>query len=175
MFLEIVIKTAIVHTLTYFVVGVTAFTVFNYAATLAHPANNMKPPDDPLVRAATLFQPIRGIIFGVILYLLRGVVFFGGWSGWLIVWIMFVGIGIIGTFAPTRSSIEGFIFLKSSEGTNWGGLVEILLQSLLLSFVTWYWVVHPEDVWLSWVLGILFVLTISASTFGLLETLKKRL
>jgi len=167
MFLEIVIKTAIVHTLTYFVVGATAFTVFNYRATLEHPANNMRTADDPLVRAGVLFQPLRGIIFGVVLYFLRSVVFSAGWSGWLVAWAVFVGVGIIGTFAPAGGSVEGFIYLKSGGRSNWGGLVEICTQSFLLSFITWYWVVNPST-WLSSVLGVLFAAAILFPVFGLL-------
>ena len=58
MFLQIIFETAIFHTITYFGVGFSAFTIFNYSATLSHAKSNMQPAKDPLVRAGVLFQPI---------------------------------------------------------------------------------------------------------------------
>ena len=168
---EILLKTAIVHTLTYFIVGATAFFVFNYKATLEHPANNMRSATDPLVRAGVLFQPLRGILFGIVFYLLRDVLFFRP-NGWFVMWIMLVAVGILSTFAPAASSIEGFIYLKSSEGVNWGGLVEILIQSFSLSIISFYWIIHPKLTWLTWLLGILFIVAMALSTLGLLVNRK---
>jgi len=49
-----------------------------------------------------------------------------------------------------------------------GGLVEVLVQSLLLSVILFYWVNHPEKRWLSWVLGVLFVIGILLPALGLI-------
>jgi hypothetical protein len=170
MFWEIIVKTIVVHTLTYFGVGATAFAVFNYTSTLAHPANNMKPSTDPLVRAGVLFQPIRGFLFGIVFYLLRDVLLLQA-NGWFIIWIMLVIVGVLSTFAPAASSIEGLIYLKS-EGKNWGGLVEILSQSFLLSIIVYYWINHPELFWLTWLLGILFIFSILLPVLGLVSSRK---
>lgn len=170
----IIIKTAVVHTLTYFLVGVSAFTLFKYAAALSRSDNNFRPATDPLVRAGILFQPIRGILFGIVFYLLRDVLF--QTNGWLIIWIMLVIVGILSTFAPAGFSIEGFIYLKQVSITKWGGLVEILTQSFLLSVITYYWVNHPENILLNWLLGILFVIALLLPLVGLLagETIRPR-
>ena len=167
MFWDIVIKTVIVHTVTYFLVGLSAFTLFKYAATLAHPKSYMRPATDPLVWAGVLFQPIRGILFGIVFYLLRDVLFQPA-NGWLIIWIMLVVVGIFSTFAPAASSIEGFIYMKSGLGRNWGGLVEILTQSFLLSILTYYWVNHPENGLLNWIFGVLFGVAILIPVLGFL-------
>ena len=167
-FWEIIIKTTLVHTLTYFVVGLAAFYLFNYKATLQHPANNMKSATDPMVRAGVLFQPLRGILFGVVFYLLRDILFSRP-DGWLVIWVTLVVVGIFSTFAPAGSSIEGFIYLKSGGGVNRGGLVEILIQSLLLSTMTYYWITHPELTWLTWLFGVSFVVAMAVPTFGLLK------
>jgi len=171
-FLTIVLKTTVVHTLTYFLVGFIAFTLFNYTATLSHPDNNFRPATDPLVRAGVLFQPIRGILFGVVFYLLRGVVF--QTNGWLILWATLVIVGILSTFAPAGYSIEGLIYLKRGSGANPGGLVEILLQSFLLSVTTYYWVTHPGIVWLNWLIGILFVIALLLPVLGLVAGRKDK-
>jgi hypothetical protein len=167
MFWNIVIKTAVVHTFTYFLVGFTAFTIFKYATSLSHPKSYMRPATDPLVRAGVFFQPIRGVLFGLVFYLLK-VVLFQAANGWLIMWVMLVVVGILSTFAPAASSIEGFVYMKPGLGTNWGGMVEVLTQSLLLSIITCFWVNHPEIALLNWVLGTLFAISILLPLLGLL-------
>jgi hypothetical protein len=172
MFWEIIIKTAIVHTFTYFLVGFSAFTLFRYASTtLSHPRSNMRPATDLRVRAGVLFQPIRGILFGFVFFLLKDIVFQQA-NGWLILWLMLVIVGILSTFAPAASSIEGVIYLKSGIGTNWGGLVEILIQSFLLSVITFYWVNHADLAILNWVCGIVFAAAILFTCLGLFAAQK---
>lgn len=167
MFWEIIIKTAMVHTLTYFIVGFTAFKVFNYTATLSDAKSNMRPANDILVRAGVLFQPIRGVFFGIVIFLLRDILIIQS-NGWFVTWIMFVIVGILGTFAPAASSLEGLIYLKSGIGTNWGGLIEILTQSFLLSLITFIWINNPNLLWLNWVIGISFLLSLLLPALGLL-------
>jgi hypothetical protein len=41
----------------------------------------------------------------------------------------------------------------------------------LLAFLTHYWVNHPENKWLAWVMGILFVIVVLMSLLGLLSAL----
>ena len=63
-----VAKTIVVHTVTYFIVGVIVFNLFDYPARFAEPgvSSLMRPTDDPLVTAGVLFQPIRGILVGIV-------------------------------------------------------------------------------------------------------------
>ena len=69
----------------------------------------MRQTNDPWVMVGPLFQPIRGILFGIVFYLLREP-FFGKKNGWLVMWTVLVAVGIIGTFGPTPGSIEGMIY-----------------------------------------------------------------
>jgi len=165
----IIAKTAVVHTLTYFAVGLIAFSLFNYSARFADPALSslMRQTDDPLVQAGVLFQPIRGVLFGLVFYLLRDVLFRQK-NGWLITWITLVVIGIISTFGTAPGSIEGLIYTRLAFMGLWGGLVEVLSQSFLLSVLIYYWVNHPEKRWLNWVLGILFLIALILPALGLL-------
>lgn len=165
---EILAKTVVAHTLTYFLVGAVAFRIFNYRATLADPGSNFRSADDVLVRAGVLFQPIRGVLFGVVFYLLRGVLFAQP-NGWLVMWIMLVLVGILSTFATAPGSVEGFIYTTATSRENWGGSIEVLVQSLLLSVVTFYWVTNPEAEWVTWLLTGLFVLALVATALGLLS------
>jgi hypothetical protein len=127
----------------------------------------MRQTDDPLVQAGVLFQPIRGVLFGLVFYLLRNVLFRQK-NGWLITWITLVVVGILSTFAPASGSIEGLIYTRPAFMSLWGGLVEILSQSFLLSVLIYYWVNHPEKRWLNWVLGILFFIALILPVLGLL-------
>jgi hypothetical protein len=168
-FWGITLRTIIVHTITYFFVGFLAFVFFDYRTRFADPALSsfLRQTDDPLVAAGPLFQPIRGLLFGFVFYLLREVLF-GKEKGWLVMWVALVVIGIISTFGPAPGSIEGLIYTRVSFMALWGGLVEVLSQSFLLSAITYYWVNHPEKRWLNWVLGVLFLIVLLLPALGLL-------
>jgi hypothetical protein len=168
-FTSITLKTTTVHTFTYFIVGLIAYSLFDYSSSFADPALStlMRQTDDPIVQAGVLFQPIRGILFGLVFYLLRDVLFRQK-NGWLITWITLVVIGIYSTFGTAPGSIEGLIYTKVSFESLWGGGFEVLSQSLLLSVLTFYWVNHPEKKWLNWLFGILFFIAIILPALGLL-------
>lgn len=169
-FLSIAIPTVLVHTVTYTLVGILAMTVFRYTGAIRDDPlrrATLRDTDDPRVMAGPLVQPLRGFLFAVVLYLLRDAVFAPG--GWLVMWAVFLGVGVFGTFAPASASIEGWIYLKPSPThALWGGLVEILAQSLLLSVLTFLWVTHPEVGWIAWTFGSLFALALVLPGLGLL-------
>ena len=70
---EIVIKTAVVHTVTYFIVGLLAFVAFDYRHLYAgtNLALFMRQTNERRVMAGPLFQPIRGLLFGIVFSNLR--------------------------------------------------------------------------------------------------------
>jgi hypothetical protein len=165
----LVARTAVVHTLTYFAVGLLAFTVFDYSRRFAEPGlrEYMRQTDHPLVMAGVLFQPIRGALFGIVFYLLRDVLFRR--RGWWVTWVSLVVIGIVSPFGPAPGSIEGLIYTKVSIGALWGGLVEVVVQSFLLSTLLFYWVNHPRKRWLSGLLIVLFIVALALPALGLLS------
>jgi len=173
MFWTIITKTIMVHTLTYFAIGLIAFKLFDYTAALADPNLNMRPTTHPLVRAGVLFQPVRGFLFGIVFYLLRNILFLQT-NGWLIMWVMLIVVGILSTFAPASASIEGFIYTKSKFGKSSFGLLEILAQSFLLSLLTYYWVNHPDYTWLTWLISVLFIVALALPVLGLLASRANR-
>jgi hypothetical protein len=153
----LMLKTVVVHTITYFVAGILAYTIGGYAKTFSQPPLSylMRPTSDPLVMAGPLFQPVRGIIFASALYPLRNVLF-AERRGWLKLWWLLLALGVLATFGPAPGSVEGMIYTIIPPLTQIRGLWEVLLQSLLLSFVLFYWVNHPEKRWLNWAFGIVF-------------------
>jgi hypothetical protein len=167
--IEVILKTIVTHTVTYFIMGLIASTVLEYGRLYAETSLNllMRQISDPLVMAGPLFQPIRGALFGVVFFLLRDTLF-GRKNGWLVTWITLVVIGILSPFGPSPGSIEGMIYTTLPMELHLTGLPEVLLQALILAALLYYWVNHPEKKWLNWVMGIVFVLMLLLPTLGLL-------
>ena len=164
------LRTIATHTVTYFIVGLVAFTVFNYAEAIAQPEVRtwMRQTNDPIVALGPAFQPIRGILFALAFYPLREILFKKK-KGWFIMWWLLVSLGILSTFGPAPSSVEGMIYMSVPIHEQLsGGTLEILTQSFLFSALLYYWVNHPEKRWMNWLLGILLVLVVFMSLMGYL-------
>jgi hypothetical protein len=158
------IKTVVVHTVTYFAAGILAFTLGDYEKTFSEPPLSyfMR----PWIMAGPLFQPIRGLVFALAFYPLRDVLFDRP-RGWLILWWLLVALGVLSTFGPAPGSIEGLIYTIVPPVSQVLGLWEVLLQSLMFSFVLVYWVHHPSARWLNWTLGMVFFLVMTLPLLGL--------
>ncbi len=167
----IAVKTTVVHTLTYFVAGALAYSLFDYKTLWDEPAFNvyMRDLDDPVLKAGPLFQPIRGILLGVLFYMLRRE-FFEGEYGWFKMWATMVVLGMFCTFGPASGSIEGLIYSTVPWNIQFGGgSIEVLAQALSLSAILFYWVRSPEKWWLTWGLAALFGIVIVFSILGLVR------
>jgi hypothetical protein len=160
-------RAVVVHTVTYFVIGVIAFFALNYTERFVDPATAgyMRPTSHRLVMAGPLFQPIRGLLFAVVFYLLRDV-FFARKRGWIVMWVVLVVLGIVSPFGPSPSSIEGMIYTTWPLWFHIAGMWETLLQSLMLSYLLFRWVNSPGK-WLPRILLVIFVLVLAMSAMGL--------
>jgi len=157
-FSSLAVKTAVTHTVTYFVAGILAYNLMDYAKSFSEPPLSylMRPTSDPMVMLGPLFQPVRGILFALAIYPLRSVLFGRRW-GWLILWWLLVSIGILSTFGPAPGSVEGLLYTIIPPLSQLLGLWETVLQALLLSIILCYWVNNPRK-WLGWTLGIVFLI-----------------
>jgi hypothetical protein len=166
---RLMLQTVVVHTTTYFVVGVLAYTLGDYEKAHTQPPLSyfMRPTTDPLVMAGPLLQPIRGIIFASALYPLRHVLFEAR-RGWLILWWLLVALGILSTFGAAPGSVEGLIYTIISPRAQIFGLWEVLVQSLFFSVILVYWVHHPGKRWLNGMLGVAFAVVLILPLLGLL-------
>lgn len=168
--LPVVIKTIVTHSITYFIVGWLASSILDYAGWYAASFSSMmRPLTDPVLMLAPMFQPLRGILFGLAFYLLREPLF-NRKNGWLVMWAVLVVFGILGTFGPTPGSLEGMFFTVFPLADHLRGLPEVLLQALLLSAILFYWVNHPEKRWLTWGLAIVFVIFMAFPILGIWAT-----
>ena len=168
-FFQLTLKTTVVHTVTYSVVGILAFWLLDYRSLFAETKLSllMRQTDDPWVMAGPLFQPIRGFLFGVVFFLLRDVLFTKR-NGWLVMWSVLMILGFFSTFGPTPGSIEGFVYTTIPPWLHAMCAPEILLQSLLLSLLVYFWVKHSEQIWIRWSLGIPFLVLLALPALGLL-------
>ena len=166
-FVSLAAKTAVCHTLTYFLMGVLASHFLNYAESMARPDSGMRHMTDPLVIAGGLFQPLRGLVFALVFYPLRGCLF-GKKNGWLLMAWILIAVGILSAFGPAPGSIEGMIYTTIPIRQQLTGWLEIVPQAILLSALLCYWVNHSEKKWLNWLLGILFFVAMTLPVLGLL-------
>ena len=168
-FTKLALKTIVVHTVTYFVCGLLAYTLLDYDRHFADPNVRilMRQTNEPIVMAGPLFQPIRGLLFAIAFFPLRSVLF-GQKHGWLPMWLMLVMVGILSTFGPSPGSVEGMIYTVFPIRLQLFGMLEVLAQSLLLSVILCHWVNHPQKQWLHWLLASAFCLVLVLSALGLL-------
>jgi len=161
------IKTIVVHTVTYFIMGLLAITFLEYRTAFAESITGayMRQVNEPIVALGPALQFIRGILFAMAFYPLREILF-GRKNGWLITWLLLVSLGILSTFGAAPGSVEGLLYTKMPVGLQISGWLEIIPQALLLSAILYYWVNHPEKKWITWILGIACVLVIIFSILG---------
>lgn len=166
-FLPLAARTAVSHTVTYFIMGLLAAHFLNYAAVFSNPNSGLRPITSPWIMAGPLLQPLRGLIFALVFYPLRESLF-GRKHGWLIMGWMLIAVGILSTFAAASGSIEGMIYTTRPIAQQVRGWLEIVPQALLLSALLCYWVNHSQKKWLNRSLGIVFFLMMAMPVLGLL-------
>ncbi len=168
---SLTVKAIVVHTVTYFLMGILAATLLNYAERFARPEMVcwMRPTTDPMVMAGVLFQPLRGIVFALVFFPLREQLF-AKRKGWLLMWWLLVALGILAPFGPTPGSIEGLVYTVIPWTDQLLGWLEVVPQALLLSLGLWLWVRDARNRWLNWSLGIAFVIVMLLPLLGLWVT-----
>jgi len=171
-FSSIAFKTTLVHTVTYFVIGLLSFLFLDYSARYADPtvALALRQTDHPMVAAGPLFQVLRGFLFGIAFYALRDLIF-AKQRGWLTLWLVLLIVGIFSPFSSAPGSIEGVVYSTLPMWFHIMSLPELIVQSFLLAFLTHYLVNHPEKKWLGIIFGALFVIIVLLALLGALSTL----
>ena len=158
-FWSILYRTIISHTVTYFATGVIATILLGYTARMLRPdvAPIIRKITDPILIASPLFQPIRAALLAIVFYLLRDILF-SNRKGWLKMWCVLVAIGILTPFSASWGGIEGMIFFNLPLWDHIVGWPEVFSQTLLLSVSLSYWVEHPKNKRLNFILLVGFVL-----------------
>ena len=137
-------RVTLVHFLTYSLVGALFFAlglnVMVYYESNPDPAMQgyqeiFRATDSVLVAAGPLFNIIRGLLFGLVLYPFREMLITRKW-GWAYLWALFLVLALFSTIGPAPGSIEGLIYtdvpLSHHLLTPWEGALQTLVFSLLL-------------------------------------------
>lgn len=130
-----ILKVTIAHVLTYIVCGMVFSQIFGYQNSLSDAG--MRDMNSIIVGLAPLFQIIRGLLFAIVLWMIRDV-FMNKKYGWLKLWIILIILGIFNTPGTAPGSIEGFIYLHPINeplSLQIGGMLEILIQTLIFSII----------------------------------------
>lgn len=139
-FFTFAFRVIIAHTLTYFIFGIIMSNVFDYGEIFKMEIirDYMIPMSEHNIVLGPFMQPIRGLIFAIGLWPLRGFLIEQK-RGWLILWGLLVTIGILSTPAAAPSSIEGMLYSKIPMWYHLMGFPEIVLQTLVFSIWLVWW------------------------------------
>ena len=134
------LKVIVAHMATYFIFGIIMSNVFDYGAIFQREIirDYMIPMDDHNIVLGPFMQPIRGLIFAIGLWPLRGFLIEKK-RGWLTLWGLLITIGILSTPAASPGSIEGMLYSKIPMWYHLMGYPEILLQTLVFSIWLVWW------------------------------------
>jgi len=147
-FRRFILRVCACHMVTYFVAGILAFVLLDYekAFQSEHLSCWMRPTSSPWVALGPGLQWIRGLIFAVVLYPFRHV-FLERSRGWLTLWGLLLGIGILSTYGPAPGSVEGLLYTTIPPLQQIAGLSEVVGQSLVFSVLLVAWHRRPHRAW----------------------------
>ena len=136
------------HMATYFVFGVAAYVLFDYAAVFQseYLSCYMRPTTSKWIAIGPALQWIRGLVFAAALYPFRHV-FLEGARGWLKLWGLLLGLAILSTAGPAPGSVEGLIYTKVPPLDQLLGLREVVAQTLAFSWLLVAWYTRPHRAW----------------------------
>lgn len=155
------------HVATYLVAGLAASTLLDYRTLWATEwFAHYRPYDSPWIAAGPALQLARGVVLAAVLYPLRDS-FLGLAGGWLRLWALLVGVGIVSTYAAATGSIEGLIYTRIPLAVHLRGLPEVVAQSGAFAAALVGWYRHPHRAW-GLVLGGLTTFAVLASLLGVL-------
>lgn len=134
--IKFVLKVTVAHVATYLVCGLIFARLFDYETLFAmgdvryfmRDAYGTSSVIGPFV------QVLRGVIIGCILLILKDTVL-NKKLGWLYLWILFAGLGIVCTPAAAPVSIEGIVYSRLPLEFHLKTAPELFVQTLLFSLL----------------------------------------
>ena len=140
-------RVTMTHMVAYFAAGLVAWNLLSIRETYDTylMSTVSKPVDSPWLAAATVLQVVTGLVWSVALWPFRQTLL--GDEGWWKLWVLLVGLSILGTESPAPGSIDGVIYLTLPIREHLKCLPEVLLQTLLSSWMLHYWYRKPRRAW----------------------------
>lgn len=136
------------HMVTYCIMGLLASTFLDYKTFYGKEilVTFMRQIESPWVAAGPSLQVVRGLLFALILWPIRDS-FLEEKKGWLNLWLLFIGLAILGTAGPAPGSLEGMVYTQLPIADHLWGLPEVIIQTMLFSFAVVFWYKKPSKVW----------------------------
>ncbi|MCL2035302.1 MAG: hypothetical protein FWG94_11335 [Oscillospiraceae bacterium] len=135
------LKVVFTHVITYCVCGMIAYKVNNYKELLESNKwfENWRSQDSLIFKLSPVIQIFRGILFGIVLLIIKDVVIDTNF-GFLKLFLILAIIGLFNVYSPAPASIEGFIYIDSKDDNTTlrqsiGSIMEILIQILIFSII----------------------------------------
>lgn len=141
-----VMYVTLVHCLTYFVCGMIFSNLLNYSWWWKQPVvcDYFRDYGGTANALGPFVQIIRGLLFAFILLPFRE--FFKGKKyGYLYLWLLYLGIGIIGPMSSAPSSIEGVVYSKLPLAFHFIGLPEVMSQTFFFSFLVCRYINQADE------------------------------
>ncbi|NLY89519.1 MAG: hypothetical protein GX085_07880 [Firmicutes bacterium] len=136
------------HMVTYFIMGLLASTLLDYKNFFGTEilVTYMRQIESPWVAAGPALQVFRGLLFALVLWPIRDS-FLEEKKGWLRLWLLFIGLAILGTAGPSPGSLEGIVYTQLPIEYHLWGLPEVIIQTLLFSLAVVFWYKKPSKAW----------------------------
>ena len=141
-----VMYVTLVHCMTYFVCGMIFSNLLNYSWWWKQPVvcDYFRDYGGTANALGPFVQIIRGLLFAFILLPFRE--FFKGKKyGYLYLWLLYLGIGIIGPMSSAPSSIEGVVYSKLPLAFHFIGLPEVMSQTFFFSFLVCRYINQADE------------------------------
>lgn len=164
------------HFLSYFIIGIIFFSLGLNATGYyeRHPIDLVtalhRESNSIWVMAGPLFQLIRALLFSLVLYPIKEV-FLEKKHGWLFLWLILMVFAIFAPAGEAPGSIEGVVYTKLPLLFHALYFPELLIQTLLFSWLFLLWEKGKLKKVLTVPLTIIFFLLILAVTIGVVQKL----
>jgi len=156
-------KVISLHMITYMIAGIIFSSLFSYEQLYKTGGLSklMKDFSSPWISAGPSLQLIRGFLFSIVLWPFYDFIFSRP-KGWTLIWLLFIGLAILGTTGPSPGSLEGIVYTQLSLKEHLIGLPEVLLQTLAFSFLLYNLCNKPRKYFtILSVVGVLLILLMS--------------
>ncbi len=133
------------HVITYLLVGIIAATALEYERLFGQPVirDYMVAFGSTSLFMGPLLQVVRGVVIATVLLPFRSALA-STKNGWLHLWLLLIGVGIVSTSAAAPSSLEGIVYTRLPLWYHAIGLPEMLIQTLIFSSLVHTHLRHPE-------------------------------
>ncbi len=149
-------RVTIIHMITYVVCGIIFMNIINYEELfkLGNAQYLMRSLDSNAVILGPLVQVVRGVLFGLVLLIVKNNVMQEKYA-WVKIWAIIVVVGMLNTPGVASGSIEAFVYTQLPLEFQLKGYPEVLVQTLLFSV----WVTSQKRVKISDNIKIPFTVT----------------